>query len=62
MAAMVVVKEDEGDNKLKNKDVDAAVTVLVPPTAHPLCPTAVPPISLSTADLPRRAYRTYSAS
>jgi hypothetical protein len=56
----VVVKEDEGDDKLENKDVDAAVTVLVPPTAHPLCPTTVPPIP--TADLPRRAYCTYSAS
>ena len=28
----------------------------VPPSAHYLCPTAVFPIPLSTADLPRRAY------
>ena len=26
MAAIAVVKEDEGDNKLENKDLDAAVT------------------------------------
>jgi hypothetical protein len=32
MAAIaVVVKEDEGDNKLENKDLDAAVTVLYRP-------------------------------
>jgi hypothetical protein len=40
MAAIALVKEDEGDNKLENKDLGAAVTVLYRPTAHPLYPTA----------------------
>lgn len=41
MAAIVVVKEDEGDNKLENKDLDAAVTV----SYRPLPITSVLPPS-----------------
>ena len=41
MAAIAVVKEDEGDNKLENKDLDAAVTV----SYRPLPITSVLPPS-----------------